>query len=139
MSAHKFRTASFFLRTIILCGVDAGRRIEAEALTLRWSGIDFRLGLLAVEDAHSKNHDRGSVPMTDRLKEALLKHRFASGKRVPEEHVFMNRRGKPLRDIRNVFNRAREAAGLGTDVTPHVCRHTFASRLVTAGVDIPRR
>ena len=49
----------------------------------------------------------------------------------------MNRRGRSLRDIRNVFAKARSSAGLGKDVTPHVCRHTFASRLVMAGVDIP--
>jgi integrase len=125
------------VRTILLCGVDAGLRIEAEALNLRWSGLDFRLGLLTVEVGYSKNGESGSVPMTERLKEALLKHRFQSGKQAPQEHVFINRRGKPLRDIRNVFAKARNSAGFGKDVTPHVCRHTFASRLVMAGVDIP--
>jgi integrase len=125
------------LRTILLCGVDAGLRIAAEALTLRWSGIDFRLGVLVVEGAYAKNHESGNVPMTPRLKDALLKHRFRSGKRDPEEHVFMNRQGEPLQSIRKIFTAARDAAGLGKDATPHVCRHTFASRLVMAGVDIP--
>jgi integrase len=125
------------LRTILLCGVDAGLRIAAEALTLRWSGVDFRLGVLVVEAAYAKNNERGTVPMTERLKEALLKHRFRSGKRDPEERVFMSRQGKPLQRIRQSFAAARDAAGLGKDVTPHTCRHTFASRLVMAGVDIP--
>jgi integrase len=126
------------LRTILLCGLDAGLRIVAEALTLRWSGVDFRLGLLTVEAAYAKNGERGTIPMTDRVKDALLKHRFRSGKRDPDERVFMNRRrGEPLQSIHRIFTAARDAAGLGTDVTPHVCRHTFASRLVMNGTDLP--
>jgi integrase len=121
------------LRTIILCGVDAGFRLAAEALTLRWSGVDFRLGLLTVEAAYSKNGETGSVPMTDRLREALLKHRFRSGKRDPHDHVFES---WPFKRMRKAFRKACAAAGLGADVTPHTCRHTFASRLVMQGENI---
>jgi site-specific recombinase XerD len=73
---------------------------------------------------------------TTRLKEALLRHRFRAGKRKPEQHVFLNRYGKPFEDLRTPFHNAKEAAGLAGDVTPHTCRHTFASRLVMAGVDM---
>jgi integrase len=107
-------------------------------LNLRWSGVDFRLGLLTVEAGYSKNGEQGSVPMTPRLKEALLRQRFLRGKQDPEEHVFVNRRGEPLQDIRNVFAKARDAAGLKRrEVTPHTMRHTFASRLVMLGTDLP--
>jgi site-specific recombinase XerD len=76
--------------------------------------------------------------MTNRLKDALLKHRFRSGKpEDPQGHVFMNRRGERCGDIYDAFNDARKNSGLGKDVTPHVCRHTFASRLVMNGVDLP--
>jgi hypothetical protein len=50
-----------------------------------------------------------------------------------EPYVFCNRKGKPFRSIRNAFNRAPTKAGLGDDVTPHVLRHTFASRLAMVG------
>jgi len=124
------------LRTIILLGTDAGLRIEAEALSLRWSGIDFRRELLTVDAAYAKHSERRSIPLNARLKQALLAHRFRAGKQDAGSPVFQNRRGRPLRSIRNIFEAARDAAGLGDDVTPHVCRHTFASRLVMAGVDI---
>jgi integrase len=124
------------LRTIILCGSDAGLRLESEALSLRWSGIDFRRELVTVDAAYAKNSEIRSIPMTARLKQALLAHRFRAGKQDADGLVFQNRRRRPLRSIRNVFEAARKAAGLGQDVTPHVCRHTFASRLVMAGVDI---
>jgi integrase len=124
------------LRTVLLCGLDAGLRLEAEALTLRWSGIDFRRGVLTVVGAYSKNGKLRAVPLTEHLKDALVRHRFRSGKQGPEEPVFLNRHGKPFGDIRTPFYTARAAAGLGADVTPHTCRHTFGSRLAMAGKDV---
>ena len=124
------------LRTILLCGTDAGLRLDREALTLRWSGLDFRRGLVTVEAAFSKNGKLRSIPMTDRLREALIQHRFRSKKQKPEAHVFTSRKGEPFRSIRTIFETARKSAGLGEDVTPHVCRHTFGSRLAMAGKDV---
>ena len=79
------------LRTIALCGTDAGLRIKAEALTFRWSALDFRRGILTVESACAKNGNTRAIPMTDRLKEALVQHRFRAGKQDPEAHVFVSR------------------------------------------------
>ena len=42
--------------------------------------------------------------------------------------------GSPLRSIRKAFRTACEAAGL-KNISPHVLRHTFASKLAMAGVD----
>ncbi|RUQ77940.1 hypothetical protein ELZ22_17615, partial [Brucella abortus] len=39
-------------------------------------------------------------------------------------------------DIRHAWNRARDAAGLDAKVTPHILRHTRATWLMRAGVDI---
>ncbi len=51
------------------------------------------------------------------------------------EYVFINEHGHPYRTIRPNFRRACQRAGL-QGVTPHTLRHTFASRLVMAGVDL---
>lgn len=51
------------------------------------------------------------------------------------DHVFLNTEGQPLRSARDWFEPAVEAAKL-KDYTWHCNRHTFASRLVMAGVDI---
>jgi integrase len=52
------------------------------------------------------------------------------------EQVFCNVRGKPYRSFRTAFERAVHKAGV-EDFTFHDLRHTFASRLVMRGVDLP--
>ena len=50
--------------------------------------------------------------------------------------IFIKRDGARLKSIRTAFATACGNAELGTDVTPHTLRHTFASRLVMEGVDL---
>ena len=57
-------------------------------------------------------------------------------KRSKSEYVFNLRdRVKPYKSIQTAFETACRRAKLD-DVTPHVLRHTFASWLVMAGVDL---
>jgi integrase len=46
-----------------------------------------------------------------------------------------NEDGEPYKSIGSIFKRACQRANL-IGVTPHTLRHTFASRLVMAGVDL---
>lgn len=121
------------LRTMILVGIHAGVRIRSEALTLRWADVDLRRGLLTVQAAYAKSGETRTVPLNRPLREALGRLRMRGG---AGEFVFQRRDGRPYRDVRETFATARERAGLGRDVTPHVLRHTFASRLAMAGVDL---
>ncbi len=128
------RAANEPLRTIILTGIHAGLRIHAEALTLRWADVDFRRGQLTILSAYGKNRKPRTIPMNSVLRAALLAIRERNG---DGELVFPRRDGDHARrDIRTAFENARMRAGLGEDVTPHVLRHTFCSRLVTEGVDL---
>lgn len=121
------------LRTLILVGVHAGLRIQSQALTLRRADVDMRRGLLTVQAAYAKSGQTRTVPLNSLLREALGRRRMQDG---TGELVFSRRDGTPYRSIRTAFDTARKRAGLGKDVTPHVLRHTFASRLVMAGVDL---
>lgn len=51
-------------------------------------------------------------------------------------HVFLNRNGNPYRSFRTAFERAIRISEISNCVF-HSLRHTFASRLVMAGVDLP--
>jgi integrase len=75
--------------------------------------------------------------VTERLRKALPEHQFRSRNRAPEDLEFVSRQREQVQSVKKAFNTDRKASGLGADVTPHVCRRTFASRLVMAGVDIP--
>ncbi len=126
------------LRAVVLLGIHAGLRIPSEALSLTWENVDLSRGSLTVLGTHSKTSRTRTIPVNSVLREALRGLRMGGLRTGP---VFRGR-GKgqagpaPLRSVRTAFDTARERAGLGKDVTPHVLRHTFASRLVMAGVDL---
>ena len=52
------------------------------------------------------------------------------------EAVFRTPQGRPYRNFRTAFEQAVQRTGL-MDFTFHDLRHTFASRLVMAGIDLP--
>jgi integrase len=120
------------LRTMVLVGVHAGLRLQSEALTLRWPDVDLKRGLVTVQAAYAKSGKTRSVPLNRPLRAALAALRERAPKAA--EYVFARRDGSPYRSIRTTFQTACRRAGL-KDVTPHVLRHTFASRLAMAGVD----
>lgn len=57
---------------------------------------------------------------------------------IDHRQLLFNRRRRPLTApaMRSRLVKAARAAGLGTRVTPHMLRHTAATQLVEAGVDI---
>ncbi|HEX9867760.1 MAG TPA: site-specific integrase, partial [Candidatus Tectomicrobia bacterium] len=88
---------------------------------------------VTVQAGYAKNGESRSVPM-NRVLTATLKAVKLKG--AEGERVFCNRQGTPYRSFRTAFERAVRKAGI-QDFTFHDLRHTFASRLVMAGVDLP--
>jgi integrase len=111
-------------------GIHTGLRIKSEALALQTDEVDLVRGLLTVPAAYAKNGRSRTVPLNSTVRAALAR----TLENRPGGLVFARRNGKPYRSIRKGFRLACEAAGL-SDVSPHVLRHTFASRLAMAGVD----
>lgn len=119
------------LRALVTVGIQCGLRIRAEALTLKWASVDLKRAILTVEAAYAKNGRTRTIPLNSVALEALLAHKAIS----TSEYVFANQEGNPYRTIGARFKRACHEAKL-SGVTPHTLRHTFASRLVMAGVDL---
>ncbi len=121
------------LKELIIVGINTGLRIEAEALPLRWEDVDFRRGLLTVQAAYAKNGQTRSVPLNARALAALT----ALKQRAQGPYVFGKPDGTRYAGMEKPFRTLVRQVGLaGTGVSLHTLRHTFASRLVQAGVDL---
>ncbi len=122
--------ASDVFRPILLCALHSGMR-RGEILNLKWSDVDLRSRLITVRSA--KSGKQRKIPIDDTLFSALSK----LSSRFGGEFVFPSpiKPGAPYRDIHHTWGRLVRKAGI-TDVRFHDLRHTFASHLVMAGVDI---
>jgi integrase len=89
--------------------------------------------MITVRASYAKNGEARRVPMNQLLTDILKSVKLANNQ---YERVFCTRDGTPYRSFRSAFERAVQKAGTA-DFTFHDLRHTFASRLVTAGVDLP--
>ncbi len=121
------------LKELIIVGINTGLRIGAEALTLRWEDLDLRRGLLTVQAAYAKSGQTRTVPLNALALEAL--HDLKRTTRGA--FVFSKPNGAPYKSIEKPFTALLQHVGLaGTGASLHTLRHTFASRLVEAGVDL---
>ena len=92
--------------------------------------MDFATRLLSV--SQTKNGETRHIPLNAAALSAFHQlHQNSSG----EGYVFTNRHGDRLLKGRHWFEPAIREAGV-KDFSWHCLRHTFASRLVMAGVDL---
>ena len=123
-------TAPEPLRSIIILGTNTGLRVQAEVLILRWEDVDLTRGFLTVQAAYAKSGQTRTVPLNSTVQLTLDQLRPPKG-----DFVFSKPDGTPYRSIRHPFVGACNRAGV-KNVSPHTLRHTFASRLAMAGVDL---
>jgi integrase len=116
------------LRPVLITALHTGLR-RSELFGLTWQDVDFKQGLMRV--LHTKNGERRDIPMTDTLR-GTLQH---LPRRLNSDYIFPGKTGHGLVDIRKRFKRALRDAGVEGFVF-HDLRHTFASHLVMAGVDL---
>jgi integrase len=120
------------LKPLIITALHTGFR-ASELLSLTWTDVDFSRRVITVRAAYVKNGERRSIPMNDVLTTTLqtVKMEVLEG-----DAIFRTPQGRRYRNFRTAFEHAVQRAGL-VDLTFHDLRHTFASRLVMAGVDLP--
>ncbi len=119
------------LKLAVLTALHTGLR-RGELLGLRVGDLDFARRTLTVQAAFSKNGSFRSVPMDNPLTQALRPLIIGKASDAP---LLESRKGEPYRSLRTAFATACRKAGI-SDFRWHDLRHTFASHLVMAGVDL---
>jgi integrase len=124
------------LRPIVICALNTGMR-RGEILNLTWDNLDLQNGFILLDQ--TKNGERREIPINATLRE-ILEELFRGTKERPRRidvpWVFYDpSSGKPYQSVKRSFASACRRAKI-KDFTFHDLRHTFASHLVMAGVDL---
>jgi integrase len=134
----KVKAKSQQCHDMAVLSLDAGLRF-GEVASLTWGCVDIDNGTVKVLDTKGGN-DR-FVPMTERLK--TMFESMPAG--LSGQLVFPNAKGEIHKEAPPSFRRGLAQSGLNDGVTNkklrasfHTLRHTYASRLVQAGVDLYR-
>lgn len=116
------------LKPIVITALNTGMR-KGEILGLKWAQVDLRHGFILL--GITKSGERREIPINSTLRATLeaIPHSPES------ECVFTKKNGKPYKFIELSFTLACRKAGI-TDFRFHDLRHSFASHLVMAGVDL---
>ena len=120
-----------WLQDIIVFAVNTGLR-QSEILDLKWSQIDLTRRTLTILE--QKNQGVDTLPLNQTTLQLLRKLAIDSGM---SGHVFPNENGNRIdnRNLLRAFYMALKRSGI-ENFRFHDLRHTFATRLVQAGVDL---
>jgi integrase/recombinase XerD len=120
-------------RALIMLLYSSGLRV-GEIVRLRPGDIEEDRGLLRVR-AGKGGKDRITI-LADRAFQVLRTYRAAY---PTDKWLFQGARADrhlSARSVQRVVSRAAEAAGVQKHVTPHVLRHSFATHLLEAGINL---
>lgn len=117
------------VKSMVIMALNTGMR-RGEIFSLTWDQIDLKHGFILLDK--TKNGERREIPINEMLAEMLksLPRRLDGGRVFTSPET-----GNAYQTLSNTFMRACRLSGI-TDFHFHDLRHTFASHLVMAGVDI---
>jgi integrase len=116
---------------ITLLAVNTGLR-RGELLGLEWADVNFSSALLTVRGASAKTGLTRHIPLNGEALDVLRKWQTCC---ASDALVFPGPDGEPMFSLKTAWSKVATAAKL-ENFTFHDLRHTFASKLVQAGVDL---
>ena len=126
--ARLIDNCSGYLNAVVIVAINTGMR-KSEILNLKWRDVDFYRDIIYLYQ--TKNGEKREVPMNSIVKSALIK----TMKHPESQYIFANPKGLPYTNIKRAFSTALKKSGI-TNFRFHDLRHTFASQLAMAGVDL---
>jgi integrase len=119
------------LTPMVLVSLNTGLR-RGELFNLTWADADLERGNLTVRGSGAKSGKTRHIPLNAEAADALRQWQTQTG---AEGLVFKARDGARLDNVKKAWAAALDAAGIAA-FRWHDLRHTFASKLVMAGVDL---
>jgi len=116
------------LKPIVITALNTGMR-RGEILSLKWEQVDLKHGYISLRD--TKSGEGRDIPINNTL-ERLFKEMPHS---IESIYVFTGKDGDPYKGVKRSYNTALRNAEI-YGATFHTLRHTFASQLVMASVDL---
>jgi len=124
-----YNSASDLLKPLLVMAYCTGMR-KNEILDLKWENVDLDEGYIRVEE--TKNDEPRIIPINKMLNDILNSVQYSS----PEQNVFLNMKGEPVKEFKTAFNGALRRSSGVKKFTFHDLRHTFATNLVMNKVDL---
>lgn len=126
-------------RVLILLMLDAGLRVS-EAISLRWSNVDFKRKLIKVVSLkkRGKPDESREIPMSERIYDAFAKMVEKRG-REAKGYIFEgNTTGKSITRaaVNKMLNDISSDNPELPHIHPHMLRHTFATSLRANGAEL---
>jgi integrase len=116
------------IRPLVIVAVNTGMR-RGELFNLKWQDIDFNKGIIHL--LRTKSGEKREIPMNEAVRTAILASKGSS----TSEYVFSTQKGNQFTVIKRPFARALKLAGI-ENFRWHDLRHSFASQLAMASVDL---
>ncbi len=120
-----------YLKPMVLLALNTGMR-RGELFKLTWENGNLHTRTITVEGATAKSRKTRHIPLNDEALDVL--RRWKSQIAVPGL-VFPSADGRPLNNVQTAWENLMKAAKIKR-FRFHDLRHTFASKLVMAGVDL---
>lgn len=121
-----------YLKPMVLLALNTGLR-RGELFSLPWACIDFTQRLLTVEGEAAKSHRTRHIPLNHEA--YMLLRRWWNQATDPAGLVFPSQDGARINNIKKAWRKLLKDGGI-SNFRFHDLRHTFASNLVMAGVDL---
>lgn len=118
------------LAAFIRLALNTGCR-KTELLLLRWSDVDIERRYILLRPENTKGNKRRILPLNSGAIHALKQQK----QQIKTEWVFARQNGERVKTFNWLFRKAAQQAGI-EDFRIHDLRHTFASWLVSEGVEL---